>query len=173
MKVDAKAGHLDSAVARGERFLLAWERAGRPSASTLTAAVCAMAMVHDLIDDDPGRGQWLEVARCLIRDPSSLLGCASGYVPTFDAIAVLDRSRPDPAVERLACDIDDQSVWGNWSAALWRPWYAALWAEAAVLADHPHRAARLRRAVPATLRTRSRQRFCAVPPTWPMATGPR
>jgi hypothetical protein len=122
IKVDAIAGNLESAAARGERFLLAWERAGRPVASTLSTTAYAMTMVHDLLDDQPRRRQWLEVSGVLSKDPARLLGCATGWAPTFDAIAALDRDRPELALERLAADIDDQAVWNNWSAALWRPW---------------------------------------------------
>ena len=37
------------------------------------------------------------------------------------------------------------------ASGMWRPWYAALWAEAAVVADHPDAAARIRRARLVTL----------------------
>jgi predicted ATPase/DNA-binding CsgD family transcriptional regulator len=150
IKVDAMAGDLEDAATRGERFLLSWERAGRPLASTLTTTAFAMAMVHGLLDDERRRQQWLGVGEVLAKDPASLTGCGTGFAPTFDAIVALDRDQPETAVRRLSADIDDRAVWDGWNPALWRPWYAALWAEAAVLSRHPDTDARLRRGVAAT-----------------------
>jgi predicted ATPase/DNA-binding CsgD family transcriptional regulator len=150
IKVDAMAGNLADAAARGEVFLLAWERAGRPVASTLTTTAYAMAMVHDLLDDQRLRRHWMEICDVLIKNPVELAGCRTGFAPTFDAIAALHRDQPERAFERLAADIDDEAVWSNWDAALWRPWYAALWVEAAVLSHHPDGQTRLRRGIAAT-----------------------
>ena len=52
IKVDAMSGHLEAATARGDRFLAAWERAGRPIARTLSITTYAMAMVHGLLGDE-------------------------------------------------------------------------------------------------------------------------
>ena len=41
IKVDALAGDLEAAVARGDRFLAAWERAGRPISGTLNVTAYA------------------------------------------------------------------------------------------------------------------------------------
>jgi predicted ATPase/DNA-binding CsgD family transcriptional regulator len=41
IKVDAMAGDFDAAVARGERFLAAWERAGRPVSATMNVSAYA------------------------------------------------------------------------------------------------------------------------------------
>lgn len=150
IKVDAMAGNLEEAAARGERFLAAWQRAGSPLASTLTTTAYAMAMVHGLLGDDARRDQWLDVGRVLIKDPARVAGCATGFAPTFDALVALDRDRPDLAVRRLSAHVDDRRVWNRWDAALWRPWYAALWAEAAVLDHRPDAEDRLRRSVAAT-----------------------
>jgi predicted ATPase len=150
IKVDAMAGDLAGAAERGERFLVAWERAGRPLATTLNTTAGAMTMVHGLLGDEASRRQWLDITVALVRDPSWLSGCDSGWAPTFDALVALHHGRPHQALERLSADIDDIDVWGRWAAALWRPWYAALWAEAAVLAHHPDAESRLRRAIAAT-----------------------
>lgn len=150
IKVDAMAGRLEAAAARGERFLAAWERAGRPIARTLNTTTHAMAMVHGLLGDETRRRQWSKLTIALAGDPARLSGCVTGWAPTLDALVALDRDRPDLAVERLSADIDDPDVWRRWDAALWRPWYAALWTEAAVLANHPDTATRLRRSIAAT-----------------------
>ena len=55
LKVDVFAGDLEIAVARGERFLRAWERAGRPVASTLSVSAYAIALAHGLLRDEPRR----------------------------------------------------------------------------------------------------------------------
>ena len=60
IKVDAIAGDLERAVTGGERFLIAWERAGRPRASTLNTATYAMTMVHGLLDDERRRRQCVD-----------------------------------------------------------------------------------------------------------------
>ncbi|MET0580272.1 MAG: hypothetical protein ABW122_16560, partial [Ilumatobacteraceae bacterium] len=151
IKVDALSGHLESAVARGERFLAAWERAGRPIAVTLGSTTYAMAMVHGLLGDEPGRRRWVEITGTLARDPALLQGCVTGWAPTLDALVALDHEQPDVALARMAADVDDLDIWaGPTTAPFWRPWYAAMWAEAAVLADHPDAPDRLRRSVPAT-----------------------
>jgi predicted ATPase/DNA-binding CsgD family transcriptional regulator len=150
IKVDALAGDLDTAAERGEQFLAAWERAGRPLARTLNVTCYALAMVHGLRGDDQSRAQWSDVTRTLSGDPARLAGCATGWAPTFDALVALDRDEPGMALERLSADIDDRAIWGSWNAGLWRPWYAALWVEAAVLAGAPAAAERLRRGVSAT-----------------------
>jgi hypothetical protein len=150
IKVDAIAGHLDAALASGDRFLAAWERAGRPIAGTLNTTTYAMAMVHGLVGDEPGRRRWVDITVALTGDPARVEGCVTGWAPTLDALVALDRDQPELAMERLAVDIDDPDTWEQWFAALWRPWYAALWAEAAVLTNHPDTDARLQRSVAAT-----------------------
>lgn len=150
IKVDALAGDFDAAVGCGERFLVAWERAGRPISGTLNVSAYAMAMVHGLLGDETQRARWVDVTATLSPDPARLADCRTGWAPTFDALLALDRDRPQEALERLAADIDDDTVWRHWLAALWRPWYAALWAEAAVLAAHPDAAERLVRSAEAT-----------------------
>src|SRR5262245_56251121 len=144
------AGHLEAAVAHGERFRVAWDRAGRPVAGTLGTTPYAMAMVHGLLDDESGRRQWLDITATLVGDPTILDGCVTGWAATLDALVALDREQPDLAAERLSADIDDPDLWKSFVSALWRPWYAALWAEAAVLANHPDAETRLQRGVAAT-----------------------
>jgi len=150
IKVDAMSGHLEAATARGDRFLAAWERAGRPIARTLNTTTYAMAMVHGLLGDESVRRQWSDITSALTDEPARLQGCATGWAPTLDALVLLHRDQPNRAVERLSADIDDPSIWEHWIAALWRPWYAALWAEAAVLTNHPDTDTRLQRSIAAT-----------------------
>jgi hypothetical protein len=150
IKVDALAGDLEAAAAGGERFLVAWQQAGRPLASTLATTAYAIVMVQDLLGDERRRLYWLEISTALTKDPGRLATCSTGYAPTFDAIVALDRGDPEAALARLTADLDDPDVWLNWNASLWRPWYAALWAESAVLAGHPEAQTRLRRSIDAT-----------------------
>ena len=150
IKVDAMAGDLDRAAEQGERFLAAWERAGRPIAGTLNVTTYALAMVHALLGDDERRSTWTEVTVAVSGDPTRLEGCRTGFAPTFDALVSLDRNDPDAAIARLSADVDDRAVWGTWIMGLWRPWYAALWVEAAALAGHPDAEDRLRRGATAT-----------------------
>jgi predicted ATPase/DNA-binding CsgD family transcriptional regulator len=150
IKVDALAGDLQAAVIGGDRFLAAWERAGRPISRTLNVTAYAMAMVHGLLGDEANRGRWIAITRTLMYEPGRLATCATGWAPTFDALLALHRGQADVATARLGADIDDPTVWSNAVAHGWRPWYAALWAEAAVLSRHPDAGARLERAAAAT-----------------------
>jgi predicted ATPase/DNA-binding CsgD family transcriptional regulator len=145
LKVDALAGDFDAAVARGDRFLAAWERAGRPMSSTLNVTAYAMAMVHGLLGDEQNRALWIDVTLALTFDARHLPTCSSGWAPTFDALIALDRDQPDVAFARLSADIDDRSIWSSWGAGSWRAWYAALWVEAAVLTGHADAAERVGR----------------------------
>ncbi len=145
IKVDAMAGDFEAAVTRGDRFLAAWERAGRPISGTLNVTAYALAMVHGLLGDEAHRARWTDVTTALTFDPARLATCASGWAPTFDALLALDRDRPEAALARLSADIDDRTVWNRSVAGMWRPWYAALWAEAAVLCGQPDAPARLQR----------------------------
>jgi hypothetical protein len=52
IKVDAMSGDFEEAVERGERFLSAWERAGRPISGMLGVTAYAVAMMHDLLGDE-------------------------------------------------------------------------------------------------------------------------
>ena len=113
IKVDAMSGHLEAAVARGDRFLAAWERAGRPIARTLCTTTYAMAMVHGLLGDESSRRRWSDITSALIGDPAFLRDCSTGWAPTFDALVFLHRDQPDLAVERLSADIDDPDIWAS------------------------------------------------------------
>jgi hypothetical protein len=144
--VDAMAGDFEAAVERGERFVQAWERAGRPVSGTLNVAAYAMAMVHGLLGQDSDRARWVEVTTALMLDPRQLATCEGAWAATFDGLLALDRGEAGVALERLSADIDDVVIWRHWVAARWRPWYAALWAEAAVLGGHPDATSRLQRA---------------------------
>jgi hypothetical protein len=150
IKVDALAGDFQAAVIGGDRFLAAWERAGRPISRTLNVTAYAMAMVHGLLGDEANRARWTAITRTLMQEPGRLATCATAWAPTFDALLALHRSQADVAAARLSADIDDRTVWSNTVARAWRPWYAALWAEAAVLSRHPDAGVRLERAAAAT-----------------------
>ncbi|MGL5861376.1 MAG: LuxR C-terminal-related transcriptional regulator [Phycicoccus sp.] len=151
IKVDAIAGDLEAVVARGERFVEAWEHAGRPVATNLASTAYAVAATHDLVGSSARRRRWVGITRILANDrPHHRLdGCVSGYAPTLDALVLLDRGRPALAAERLSADIDDP-LWAHWDRALWRLWYAALWSEAAALTGRPDTHDRLRRAAALT-----------------------
>lgn len=150
IKVDAMAGDFEGAVARGERFLEGWKRAGRPMSGTLNVSTYAMAMVHGLLGDEASRTRWIDITAELSFDSSRLATHVTGWAPTFDALLALHRGQTDVALARLGADIDDHTVWSRSVAAMWRLWYAALWAEAAVLAGHPEAASRVQRAAVAT-----------------------
>lgn len=150
IRVDAMAGDFEAVVARGDRFLAAWQSAGRPITNTINFAPYAVAMVHGLLGDEASRARWIEITRTLSHEPATLATCRSGWAPIFDALLALDRGHADAALRRLSADLDDESVWGFSSACMWRPWYAALWAEAAVLGAHPDAKARIARAAEAT-----------------------
>ena len=145
LMVDALAGHVDAVVYGSERFRRGWERAGRPVMSAVARAAYAVAMIHGIRGDEDGRQEWQERTIDLGVEPERLAGCRTGFAPTFDAVALLEHGRAGEAVERLAADIDDPTVFGYWDSAMWRPWYAALWAEAAVLDGHPDARMRLQR----------------------------
>jgi hypothetical protein len=141
--VDALAGRFDDVVQTGELFRVGWERAGRPVAPALCRAAYAVAMVHGMRGDEERRAAWVRVTIDTGTDPRDLAGWENGFAATFDALLALDRSDLADAEHRLAADIDDPAVFGDWNSGLWRPWYAALWAEAAVLAGHPDAAERI------------------------------
>ena len=113
IKVDALAGDFTAAAERGEQFLVAWKRAGRPVARTLNVTCYAVAMVHGVLGDDRRRDQWTDITRTLSGDPARLTGCGTGWAPTFDALVALERGQPDAAWERLTADVDDRAVWGS------------------------------------------------------------
>ena len=69
IKVDALAGDFEAAVDGGNRFLAAWERAGRPISRNLNVTAYAMAMVHGLLGDEPQRARWIAVTHALVLDP--------------------------------------------------------------------------------------------------------
>jgi hypothetical protein len=148
IKVDAMSGDFEAAAERGERFLAAWERAGRPISSTLAVTAYAVAMVHGLLGDEASRTQWIEVTRTLTSNAVPLETCA--WAQAMDALLALDRGQPEIAFARLSSDVDDRSVWSSSVLRMWRPWYAAMWAESAALVGHSSAAERLERAAVAT-----------------------
>ena len=143
MVVESLAGDWDRALAAGERYLEAWERAGRPLISSLASAASAAAMVHGLRGDDTGRGAWLamfDTLRCAIDQVGTGL---NSYAAMFDAVVLIHRGEFAAAVERLDHPPEELH---HWFTGLWRQWYAATWAEAALLAGRPDAADRLVRA---------------------------
>jgi predicted ATPase/DNA-binding CsgD family transcriptional regulator len=143
--VDALAGRFDDVVQTGELFRVGWDRAGRPVAPALCRASYAVAMVHGIRGDEERRAAWVRVTIDAGTDPQDLVGWEKCWAATFDALLALHCSDLVEAERRLAADIDDQAVFGDWDNGLWRPWYAALWAEAAVLAGHAEAEERLGR----------------------------
>ncbi|WP_280155392.1 LuxR C-terminal-related transcriptional regulator [Piscinibacter sp. XHJ-5] len=148
IKVDAMAGDFQAVVERGEQFLAAWQRAGRPVSGTLGVTAYAVAMVHGMRGDEARRRQWIELTKTLTSHAVPLNTCA--WAQAMDALLALDRGQPEMAFARLSSDVDDRSVWSSSVLRMWRPWYAALWAESAALVGHSSAAGRLERAAAAT-----------------------
>lgn len=140
LKVDAMAGEIHQVLADADRFRRGWDEAGRPQARSLAGGAYAVAMVHGLRDDDAGRREWTDITTGLGVDLERLVGCSTGYAPTFDAIVMLHHGDVEGALRRLA---QDPSEFDRWFGGEWRPWYAALHAEAAVLAGDPTARARI------------------------------
>lgn len=149
LMVGALAGRFDEVVQTGELFRIGWERAGRPIAPTLCRAAYAVAMVHGMLGDEERRAAWVRVTIEIGTDPVALSGWGNGWAATFDALLALHRGDLVEAGRRLAVDIDDPAIFGQWPSGQWRTWYAALWAEAAVLDHDPDAAERIRRSRPA------------------------
>ncbi len=102
--VDALAGHFDDVVRTGERFRIAWERAGRPVAPNLARTSYAVAMVYGMRGDDDRRATWVRVTHDLGVDADGLAGYQRGWAATFDALLALHRNDPTAAVRRLGTD---------------------------------------------------------------------
>jgi hypothetical protein len=145
LMVDALAGRFDDVVQTGELFRVGWERAGRPVATTLCRAAYAVAMVHGMRGDEERRAAWVRVTVDTGTASLDLAGWGYGWAATFDALLALHRGDLPEAERRLAADLDDPAVFGDWNSGQWRPWYAALWAEAAVLVGHAAAEERIRR----------------------------
>jgi predicted ATPase/DNA-binding CsgD family transcriptional regulator len=144
LKVNAFAGHFDSVVRDGERFRVAWERAGRPVVPNLAQCSYAVAMVYGMLEDDSTRAQWKQLTDDLIGDQSSPSRVA--WASTHDVLLALHRGDLGGALDYAAVDLDDPEAWWHGGNMLYRTWYAAAWAEAAVLADSDDAPARLARA---------------------------
>jgi predicted ATPase/DNA-binding CsgD family transcriptional regulator len=143
--VCALAGDWAEALALADRFREGWERAGRPRAGNLSRAAYAAATVHGLRGDDDARAAWLHIVDALATPGRPLSQIHFGEF--FDALLLLHRGLPQPAMHQLATPPEQFREWHN---GMWRPWYAALWAEAAVLTGNEDAADRLRRARVAT-----------------------
>jgi predicted ATPase/DNA-binding CsgD family transcriptional regulator len=127
---DALAGHATNVIADSGRFLDAWRQAGHPRAPSFVPAAAAVAMIHDLRDDQATRAQWLAI----IDQLGVTAEHRSGYDPTFDAIALLHHGQATLALERLDTPTEEPN---KWLTGILLHWHVALRAEAAVLAGHP------------------------------------
>ncbi len=144
LKVNAFAGHFDAAVRDGERFRVAWERAGRPVVPNLAQCSYAVAMVHGMLGDDPARAEWRQLTDDLIGPQFSPSRIA--WSTTYDLLVALHRGDLGVALEHASLDLDDSEAWWHAGMRLYRPWYAGAWAEAAVLTGSADAAARVERA---------------------------
>ncbi|MEV6767280.1 LuxR C-terminal-related transcriptional regulator [Nocardia sp. NPDC051030] len=126
----ALAGEVDEVLTVADRFLEAWQRAGRPAGSVLGPAVAGVAMIHGLRDDQAARREWHSVLAELDSSP----GQARGYGTVFDALPLLHHGQPDAALQRLSAEPGEAWRWLTW---IWLHWYVALRAEATVLAGRP------------------------------------
>jgi hypothetical protein len=120
--VDALAGRFDDVVQTGELFRIGWERAGRPVATTLCRAAYAVAMVHGMRGDEERRAAWVRVTIDTGTASLDLAGWGYGWATTFDALLALHRGDLAEVERRLAADIDDPAVFGDWNSGHWRPW---------------------------------------------------
>jgi predicted ATPase/DNA-binding CsgD family transcriptional regulator len=132
----ALAGDAAEVLAHSDRFLEAWQRAGRPANSILGPAVAAVAMVHGLRDDQDARSTWNAVQRQLGSSPWERYG----YGAVFDTLVMLHHGQARDALKRLTPGPDEIWRWVTWT---WLHWYVALRAEAAVLAADPDARTRL------------------------------
>lgn len=146
LQVDLLTGDLAGAVARGERFLVSWDRAGRHRAATLAVGAYALALVHGLLGDDDQRGAWESVTAQLLDGPVLPGEAAVGWAPTCEAWLLLHRGQAEDALAVLRGELDDDAWRKNTTALMWRPWYAAASAEAAALASSSDVAQRLQSA---------------------------
>ena len=140
------AGDWDEALVLAGQFREGWERAGRPRAGNLTRSAYAAATVHGLRGDDDARAAWLDIVDALATPGRPL--SSMHFNEFFDALLLLHRGQGAAAMRQLRTPPEQ---FKTWASGMWRPWYAALWAEAAVVADHPDAAARIRRARLVTL----------------------
>jgi hypothetical protein len=148
LKVNALAGHFGDVLRDASRFRTSWERDGRPVVPNLAKCAYSVAMVHGILDDRAGRGEWTQITDDLLGGQPSPSRFA--WQSAFDAIVDLHHGDAATAVDQLAVDIDDQVAWWHAGQTMYRPWYAAVWAEAAVLARRDDAGDRLARARIAT-----------------------
>lgn len=126
----ALTGDVQQVLAAGDRFLEAWQRAGKPTGSILGPAVAGVAMIHGLRDDQEARDTWKALLRQLGGSPWETYG----YGAVFESLTLLHHGRAQEALDRMTPGPDAIWRWVTWT---WLHWYVALRAEAAVLAAHP------------------------------------
>jgi tetratricopeptide (TPR) repeat protein len=131
LKVDAMSGRFHDVLRRAERFRAGWLDAGRPVATNLATAPASVALTHGIRGEHDAQAEWKDIVVAIGATGDWLGGCASGFMPVFDALELLHHGDASAAVERLPARPDELQAWYN---GMWRPWYAALWVEAAVLA---------------------------------------
>src|SRR5215469_9999854 len=137
---DALVGDVEEVLAVSDRFLEAWQRAGRPTRSILGPAVAGVAMIHGLRGDQEARLEWGAVLRQLGSSPWETYG----YGAVFDALVMLHHGQTQQALKRMTPGPDEVWRWVTW---IWLHWYVALRAEAAVLAGSPDARDRLAEAL--------------------------
>jgi predicted ATPase/DNA-binding CsgD family transcriptional regulator len=133
VQVDALLGDYAGAVARGERLLDSWCRAGRHPAATLAVGAYAVAFAHGALGDASGRATWTGVAEELL---GRSIDFRVGWAPTLDAMLLLNHGRAREALVVLAAPLDDPLWDSSATQQMWRPWYAAAWAQAAAATGH-------------------------------------
>jgi hypothetical protein len=93
----ALMGDFDGALTEAVAMRSAWERAGEPTASWMSSAALAAALVSGLRGDGDGLARWRGFARVLSSRPT-----IAGFLPFVDARVALHSGRIDEAVDALA-----------------------------------------------------------------------
>jgi hypothetical protein len=127
----ALAGDWDEVFEHCDRYLEAWERAGRRAAPGRAVAPAAIALAYGLRGDDAERARWLAV-RDAMRGTDAGAPRLGGYDAVFDAILLLERDQPAAADACLRFPAEHSPSFHD---LLFAQWQAALSAEAVVLAD--------------------------------------
>ncbi|MDT4911704.1 MAG: hypothetical protein QOC66_832 [Pseudonocardiales bacterium] len=138
----ALSGKWDEVFEHCDRYLEAWERAGRRAAPGRAMAPAAIALAYGLRGDDGERARWLAV-RDAMRGIDAGAPRLGGYDAVFDAILLLDQDQPAAADACLRFSAEHSPSFHD---LLFAQWHAALAAEAAVLVDRADRRERVRAA---------------------------
>ena len=115
LEVDALAGDFDAAVGGGERFLVAWERAGRPVSGTLNVTAYADGDgARTARRRDRSHAYWIDATLNL--DVGSWLGWLGCTPPGRRPSTRWSRSTADKPMSpsrAWAADIDDATMWSR------------------------------------------------------------